>query len=121
MPPDNLTGFTQKPINQTPQPEAMAAGMPTIDLTQPQPVPAISEAKSSRGFGGFFRANRIYFIAIFAALAIIGVMGFFAFRKVPVVAPKEANVSIDFSNSPQTATIGGEMIYHLVVTNKDKQ
>ena len=72
------------------------------------------------GLKAFYRANKWYFWAIFIGIALIGVLGYFAFKKSPVTAPKEANVAINI-DVPQTVPSGGEAVYKITVTNNDSQ
>jgi len=72
------------------------------------------------GFKGFYRANKIYFWAIFVGIILIGFLSFFAFRKPATQAPKEANVGINVE-VPQTVASGGEAVYKITVQNNDSQ
>jgi hypothetical protein len=72
------------------------------------------------GFKGFYKSNKIYFWAIILGLVVILVLGFFAFRKTPVSAPKEANISITTS-VPENVPSGGEAVYSITVKNNDSQ
>ncbi len=82
----------------------------------------VSDGESSEGggFKAFYRANKWYFFAILVGVVIIGVLAYFAFRKSPAVAPKEANVNISV-DVPQTVASGGEAVYTITVQNNDSQ
>ncbi len=77
-------------------------------------------AESGGGFKAFYRSNKIYFWAIFVGILIIGVLTYFALRKSPVVAPKEANVSITV-DVPQQVPSGGQAVYKITLQNNDSQ
>jgi uncharacterized repeat protein (TIGR01451 family) len=78
------------------------------------------ESSESGGFRGFFEANKYYFLAILIGIVVIAVLAFFAFRKSPVAAPKDANVSIGI-DVPSSVASGGEAVYKITVQNNDTQ
>ncbi len=83
-------------------------------------APAQTVGNETGGFAGFFHANKWYFLAIFVSAIIIFALAYFAFKKPPVVAVKEANVSIAVE-VPQTVPGGGEAVYKITVQNNDNQ
>ena len=103
--PDN-SGFTQKTV------EMPLFGSGTAEKIAP--------SAPSGGFKGFYRANKFYFWAIIAGVLVISVLSYFAFRKTPLAAPKNANVAINVS-VPATVASGGEAIYEITVQNNDSQ
>lgn len=113
------------PDFNNPGPENVDSGF--VKKTVESPVVLDSQTRkllaspSAGGFKGFYRANKFYFWAIIVGLAIIGVMSFFAFRKQPVSAPKEANVSVSFPNTNNTVPAGGTMVYYIHIQNNDSQ
>lgn len=84
--------------------------IPPVITSMPQPP--------TPGFKGFYRANRIYFWAIFLGVIIIVVLAYFAFKRTPVATRGEANVSVTI-NSPETVASGGDIIYKILINNQD--
>jgi len=78
------------------------------------------ESSESGGFKAFYQANKWYFYAILAGVIVIGVLAYFAFKKSPAVAPKDANVNISV-DVPATVASGGEAVYKITVQNNDSQ
>ncbi len=107
---ENQPDFVKKPV-ETPMIDSQLREQLT---RQPEPD------GGSSGFKAFYRANKFYFWAIIIGVAIIGVLAYFAFRKPPVVAPKEANVNINVS-VPETVPSGAEAVYKITVQNNDSQ
>ncbi|MDE2311544.1 MAG: hypothetical protein KGJ93_00435 [Patescibacteria group bacterium] len=106
--PQNDSPFVKKSLSQNSNPGPAPARV--IEMPLPQP----SGAKN------FYRENRWYIWGIALAAATIGVLSYFAFRKVPLAPPKEANVSISV-DVPQTVPAGGEAVYKIVINNQDTQ
>ena len=82
----------------------------------------VSDGQSSEhsGFKGFFKANKYYFLAILVGALVIGILSYFAFKKGPAAAPKEANVNISV-DVPSSVASGGEAVYKITVQNNDSQ
>jgi uncharacterized repeat protein (TIGR01451 family) len=82
----------------------------------------VSDGQSSDhgGFKGFFKANKWYFLAILVGVLLIAVLSYFAFKKSPAVAPKDANVNISV-DVPSQVQSGGEAVYKITVQNGDSQ
>ena len=107
--------------NQIPKTSEAPFVQKTLGQGQMPAAPqALSVASRSGGLGGFYRENRWYIWAIVVGVVIIGVLSYFAFRKTPALAPKDANVSISV-DVPQTAPAGGQAIYKIKVENDDPQ
>ncbi len=79
-----------------------------------------SMGQSRGGFKGFYRSNKLYFWAILAAAVVIGLLSYFAFKKSPQAAPKEANIAISV-DVPPTAQSGGQAVYQITIQNNDTQ
>lgn len=79
-----------------------------------------AENNQQGGFKGFYQANKIYFWAILAGSLIIAALAFFAFRKSPAMAPKEANIGINVQ-VPSTVPSGGQALYTITLQNNDSQ
>ncbi len=84
------------------------------------PEPSMAKKSFFQGVKDFYGANKIYFWAILIGVVVIGILSFIAFRKTPVVAPKEANVSVSVA-VPQTVQSGGEAVYQITIQNNDSQ
>lgn len=84
------------------------------------PEPALAKKTFPQKFKNFYLANKIYFWAILAGVVIISALSYFAFRKSPATAPKEANVSISVA-VPETVQSGGEAVYQITIQNNDSQ
>ncbi|MBL8030480.1 MAG: hypothetical protein JNN11_04500 [Candidatus Doudnabacteria bacterium] len=69
---------------------------------------------------GFYQNNKYYIWAISAGVLIIGVLGFFAFRKQPVAEVKEAKVELSVS-APENIPSGGDAVYTIRLQNNDSQ
>jgi hypothetical protein len=81
----------------------------------------VSDGESSEGgFRAFYRSNKWYFLAILVGIVVIGVLAYFAFKKSPAQAPKEANVNIAV-DVPSSVPSGGEAVYKITVQNNDTQ
>ena len=93
---------------------------PILDSALRQKISATGMPVQQDGFKGFYEANKVYFWAILAGIVIISVLSFFAFRKGPATAPKDANVTINV-DVPQTVASGGEAVYKITVKNNDSQ
>lgn len=91
---------------------------PIFDTALKQKIASSSE--DTPGLKGFYRANKFYFWAIFAGVIIIGLLGYYAFRKPAQVAPQEANVSINV-DVPETVASGSEAVYKIITQNNDTQ
>jgi hypothetical protein len=115
------------PQNQTTEPAftKRAVETPILDSSLRQKIsgagatPSYSES-SAGGLKGFYQANKYYFWAILLGIVIISVLSWLAFRKSPVSAPKEANVTISV-DVPQTVASGGEAVYKITIANNDRQ
>lgn len=95
--------FSQKPVD---------GGPPAVqEVTQAPPVAAPAPA-------GFYRTNRYYIWAIVAGLAVISVLGYFAFRKPSGQPVAEAKVTLSVE-APETTPSGGEVVYRIKVENQD--
>jgi hypothetical protein len=105
-PPQEPGSFVRKPLGEAP-----------ATILPPQTA---ARLKPTSGFKGFYRENRFYFWAILVGVCVISVLSYFAFRKSPAVAPKEANVNISV-DVPQTVPAGGEAVYSIKVDNQDNQ
>lgn len=70
------------------------------------------------GISQFYRANKWYVWAIVFALAVIGILAFFAFHKSPISPTKEANVVLSL-DLPETLSNSGDFIFRVMVENKD--
>lgn len=102
--------FVKKPVD-----------MPILDAgLRSQIAPAPVYAESVGGFRGFYKANKLYFWAILAGAVVIAGLSYIAFRKTPVVAPKQANVSINV-DVPDTVQSGSDAVYKITVQNNDTQ
>lgn len=66
----------------------------------------------------FYQANKFYISAIIAAVVIIGVLAFFAFRPSPAPKLKEANVEVQVL-APETLPSGSEAVYRIVLRNNE--
>ena len=82
--------------------------------------PTANFSSSEGGLRGFYRANKLYFWAIFAGVLIISVLAFFAFRKSAPATITEAKVSINVEVS-ETVPSGSEAVYKITVKNDDSQ
>jgi hypothetical protein len=82
----------------------------------------VSDGQSSEsgGFGAFYRDNKYYFLAILVGVIVIFLLAYFAFKKSPVTAPKDANVSISV-DVPGSVPSGGEAVYKITAQNNDTQ
>lgn len=101
--PPSQNDFIKKPVSQQ-----IFGGA----LNRPE-LPAPAES-------GFFRQNRYYILAIVVGLSVISLLAYFAFRKTPAAAPKEANVSISI-DAPETLPSGTETLYKINIENNDSQ
>ncbi len=84
---------------------------------------AYSEERESAdlgGFKGFYSANKYYVWAILIGSAIIGMLGYLAFRTPAPVAPKEANILINVE-VPEVVASGSETVYKVTLKNNDTQ
>jgi hypothetical protein len=68
--------------------------------------------------GGFYKTNKFYIWAIAIGVVTIAVLSYFAFRKGPAAAPKEANVEISI-DVPKNIPSGSEAVYKIAINNKD--
>lgn len=82
----------------------------------------VSDGESSEGggFKAFYQANKWYFVAILVGVFVIAVLAYFAFKKSPAVAPKDANVTISV-DVPSSVPSGGEAVYKITAQNNDSQ
>lgn len=112
-----------KPINpsQNPQFVKKAVETPILDSDLRRQI-TVSDGESSEGggFRAFYLANKYYFLAILVGVLIIGALAYFAFKKSPAVAPKDANINISV-DVPQSVASGGEAVYKIMVQNNDSQ
>jgi hypothetical protein len=67
----------------------------------------------------FFKANKFYFVAIFAGLLIISFLAYLAFKKTPQPILKEANVELKI-DAPESVSGGSELIYKINISNNDQ-
>ncbi len=102
--PENDPGFVKKPIEQP---------MLNSDLRAKINGMQVEEEMS------FFKANKFYFIAIFAGLLIIGLLAYLAFKKTPKPELKEANVELKI-DAPESVSGGSELIYKINIANNDQ-
>jgi uncharacterized repeat protein (TIGR01451 family) len=111
----------QLPPNQSPQFVKKPVETPILDSDLRRQI-TFSDGQSSEsgGFRDFYRANKWYFYAILAGLLLIGVLAYFAFKKSPAQAPKDANVNIAV-DVPGSVPSGGEAVYKITVQNSDTQ
>lgn len=103
----NSSGFVTRPV-ETPILDSQSRATLTL------------EKSSGGGIKGFYKANKFYFWAILAGILIIGILSYFAFKKAPATAPKDANVSISI-DVPDTVPSGGEAVYKITLQNNDSQ
>ena len=75
---------------------------------------------SGAGFKNFYAQNKIYFWGILGGILIISLLSFFAFRKTPATAPKEANVNVTIA-APETVASASQLVYQITLENKDSQ
>ena len=80
----------------------------------------LSAVSMASGFKGFYQSNKYYFWAIILGMLIIFTLGYFALRKTPQSAPKEANVAINV-DVPSSVASGGEAVYKITLQNNDSQ
>jgi hypothetical protein len=107
--PIDTKGFTTKPLEQ-----------PIFDQQTKNKFSTVPVAASGNWFKDFYASNKIYIWAIVVGLVIIGVLAYLAFRKVPVAAPKEADIAITV-DAPSQAPSGGELLYKINIANHDSQ
>jgi uncharacterized repeat protein (TIGR01451 family) len=103
-------GFVKKPV-QTPEVE--------IKNFQPNNRPPMEQFPES-GLKAFYRTNKLYVWAITVGIALIGVLGYLAFRPTPAEPPREAKVNITVA-APETVASGGEVLYAINLENKDNE
>jgi hypothetical protein len=122
MPTSNGVDET-KPIDpsQNPQFVKKVVETPILDSDLRRQI-TVSDGESSEGggFRAFYRANKFYFLAIFVGILVIGALAYFAFKKSPATAPKDANVNISV-DVPGSVQSGGEAVYKITVLNNDSQ
>ncbi len=80
----------------------------------------VREQLQGGGFFGFYKANKIYFWAIFVGVVLISVLAYFAFKPSAPAPVLEANVNISVE-VPQNVPSGGEAVYKITVQNNDPQ
>jgi uncharacterized repeat protein (TIGR01451 family) len=103
-----MDDFKSKPIST-----------PILDNeTKERILPKSAELQGSSGFSDFYAANKLYVWAVVFALAVIGVLAFFAFRKQPIAPTKEANIDVAI-DLPPTVPSSGDFIFRVKVENKD--
>ena len=106
----NPTSNNQNPPNQ---------GFVTKQVETP--VYAVDPTTTSAGgFKGFYKANKIYFWAIFIGVIIISALAYFAFKQAPQVVLTEANIQIDVQVPAQVPS-GSEAVYTITLKNQDSQ
>jgi hypothetical protein len=109
QPSQNSSGFVKKAVET-----------PILDSSVKEIIIPDREKPEASGFKAFYAANKIYFWAILAGIIIIGTLAYFAFRKTPQTAPKEANVAINVVVA-DTVQSGGETVYQISLQNNDSQ
>jgi len=113
----------QQPVNpsQTPQFVKKTVETPILDSDLRRQI-TVSDGESSEGggFGAFYQSNKWYFYAILVGVVVIAILAYFAFKKSPATAPKDANVNISVS-VPGSVPSGGEAVYTITVSNNDSQ
>lgn len=109
--PQNQNGFTKKTV-ETPILSADFRDRIQLEKTR---------SSFKQAFMGFYKANKFYFWAIFAGLAIIFILVYVAFfRRGPATAPTGANVSVSIQ-APDAIASGSDVLYKIILENNDNQ
>ena len=67
---------------------------------------------------GFYKTNKFYIWASVLAIAVIGVLGYLAFRPRVGTLTGEANIQVDIQ-APETLPSGQEAVYRITIKNND--
>ncbi len=120
MPESNINP-SQNKSSSGPEFVTKTVEMPILDSPVRQQVSGPADLPAGGGgVKAFYKANKIYFWAIIAGMAIISVLAYFAFKKTPQAPLAEARVEIDVS-VPKTVPSGGEAVYTIILKNNDSQ